>query len=69
MYNTRKKGQEDIVLEPTPIWSCTDENCNGWMRANFVFATVPVCPQCQSEMIKGERMLAAVTNTSPIRNH
>ncbi|RKP49973.1 hypothetical protein D7Z26_19335 [Cohnella endophytica] len=65
MYNSRKKPLEDVPMELTVIWSCSDENCKGWMRDNFVFSMVPVCPQCQSNMIKSERMLAAVVNTSP----
>ncbi|MBD3922726.1 cold-shock protein [Paenibacillus sp. PR3] len=68
MYNnSRKKTLEEIPLVPTAIWSCTDENCRGWMRDNFVFSVVPVCSLCQSEMVKGEKMLAAVTNTSPLQ--
>ncbi|PWW03173.1 cold-inducible protein YdjO [Paenibacillus cellulosilyticus] len=37
------------------------------MRDNFVFSVAPVCSLCQSEMVKGEKMLAVVANTSPIQ--
>ncbi|RKN75800.1 cold-shock protein [Paenibacillus ginsengarvi] len=65
MYNSRKRPSEDLPTERTVIWSCSDENCNGWMRENFAFSNVPVCPKCQSKMVKSERMLAVVVNTSP----
>ncbi|MFF2092777.1 cold-shock protein [Paenibacillus sp. NPDC058174] len=65
MYNSRKKNVEDLPTELTVIWSCSNEACKGWMRDNFVFNMVPVCPQCQSPMVKNEKMLTAVTNTSP----
>jgi hypothetical protein len=65
LYYSRKKPLEDVPEEITAVWSCPDDNCKGWMRDNFTFSIVPICPQCQSEMVKSERMLAAVVNTSP----
>ncbi|WP_127533926.1 cold-shock protein [Paenibacillus kobensis] len=67
MYYSRKRSLEDIPEALTAIWSCTEENCRGWMRDNFVFSVVPVCSLCQSEMIRGEKMLAVVVNTSPLQ--
>lgn len=65
MYNSRKKPLEDVVTELTVIWACSNENCMGWMRDNFAFSTTPVCPQCNSAMVKGEKLLPVVENTSP----
>lgn len=65
MYNSRRKPAEEIPFELTVIWSCSSENCKGWMRDNFAFSNVPVCPQCQSIMVKSEKMLPPVMNTSP----
>mgnify|MGYP001217447266 CR=1 FL=1 len=65
MYNSRKKLLEDIPEEMTSIWSCTSDSCNGWMRDNFAFSNEPDCPQCGSEMTKGEKKLAVLVNTSP----
>ncbi|WP_239616352.1 cold-shock protein [Cohnella mopanensis] len=65
MYYSRKKPLEDIPNELTAIWACSDENCKGWMRDNFAFAIAPVCSLCQSPMVRSERMLAAIVNTSP----
>lgn len=65
MYNSRRKPLEDVLMELTAIWSCSNDKCKGWMRDNFVFSAIPVCPHCQSAMVKDERMLAAVNNTSP----
>ncbi|MFK7693018.1 cold-shock protein [Paenibacillus sp. HJGM_3] len=65
LYYSRKRPFEDLPVEVTAIWSCPNENCKGWMRDNFTFSIAPVCAQCQSEMVKCERMLAALENTSP----
>lgn len=65
MYYSKKRSLEQIPEELTAIWSCSDKNCNGWMRDNFVLSIPPICPQCQSEMVKSEKMLAAIVNTSP----
>jgi hypothetical protein len=35
------------------------------MRDNFVFSDQPICVQCHSLMVKGEKMLSIVVNTSP----
>ncbi|QJD86442.1 cold-shock protein [Cohnella herbarum] len=65
MYYSRKKPLEEIPNELTAIWSCSDDGCKGWMRDNFAFSIVPVCSLCKSPMVRSERMLAAVVNTSP----
>ncbi|TVX88121.1 cold-shock protein [Paenibacillus agilis] len=65
MYNSRKKPQDDIPEEITSIWACTSEDCKGWMRDNFVFSSEPTCVQCNSPMVKSERKLAVLVNTSP----
>lgn len=55
---------EDLPEELTSIWSCPNEQCNGWMRDNFAFAVQPRCVQCQTLMVKEEKMLSVLTNTS-----
>ena len=65
MYNSRKRPLEDLPEEVTSIWSCTNEQCNGWMRDNFSFSNEPTCPQCQSAMVKSEKKLSILVNTSP----
>ncbi|WP_418303186.1 cold-inducible protein YdjO-related protein [Paenibacillus yonginensis] len=55
----------DLPEEMTAIWSCTNENCNGWMRDNFVLLNQPICGQCSSLMEKSEKMLPILANTSP----
>jgi len=67
MYNSRRKPL-DLPQELTAVWSCTSDECKGWMRDNFVFAHLPVCPQCQAGMVKSERLLYVVANTSPLQN-
>ena len=67
MYSSRKRMLEDLPKELTAVWTCTGDNCQGWMRDNFVFSVVPICSQCGSEMVKGEKMLPAIINTSPLQ--
>ncbi|CAM3304332.1 cold-shock protein [Paenibacillus lupini] len=61
MYN-RKKIQEEIPEAVTKIWSCTSDDCNGWMRDNFSFDQTPTCLLCHSPMISGEKMLPLIVN-------
>jgi hypothetical protein len=60
----RKRSLEELPQESTPVWSCTKESCNGWMRDNFAFEHVPVCTQCASPMVSGMKMLPSVVNTN-----
>jgi len=66
MYNSRKKNVEEVPTELTAIWSCSNEQCNGWMRDNFTFSLSPICPQCHSVMVQQEKVLEVVENTSPV---
>lgn len=67
MYHSRKRMFEPVPEELTQIWSCSNESCKGWMRDNFVLLNQPVCVLCHSPMVKDERMLAIVENTSPLQ--
>ncbi|WP_082083732.1 cold-shock protein [Paenibacillus beijingensis] len=64
MYTSRKKPEEDIPEEITVIWSCANPQCKCWMRDNFSLSVQPSCPQCQSAMVKGEKKLTVLSNTS-----
>ncbi|PRX73038.1 cold-inducible protein YdjO [Cohnella sp. SGD-V74] len=65
LYYSRKRPLEELPEEITAIWTCAGENCKGWMRDNFTFSIVPICPQCKAEMVRSEKMLATIENTSP----
>jgi len=65
MYS-RKKTFEELPEAMTQIWSCTREDCNGWMRANFSFEDEPDCPKCHSAMVSEMRSLPVLVNTSRI---
>lgn len=65
MYS-RKPTFEELPEAMTAIWTCTGENCKGWMRANFSFEDEPACPYCQSEMISEMRSLPILVNSSQI---
>lgn len=58
-----RKVEEPIPEAATDIWSCVNEDCNGWMRDNFTFAEEePACPLCHSAMMREERVLPILTN-------
>lgn len=59
-----KKSTEEIPVEDTAVWSCTDEKCNGWMRENFTFETEPSCPLCDAAMDRGTKMLPQISNSN-----
>ena len=63
MYS-RKKFFEELPQEETAIWQCTNEHCNGWMRDNFAFESVPTCVLCHSTMESGIKMLPHLANTN-----
>ncbi|THF84660.1 cold-shock protein [Cohnella fermenti] len=63
MYS-RKKTFEELPQEETAIWQCTNDGCNGWMRDNFAFESIPTCVLCHSPMESGTRMLPQLTNMS-----
>lgn len=66
-YNRDEKG--DVIMafsrgrrEPLPevetkIWTCTNDDCQGWMRESFSFEKEPACPLCESEMKQDTKML------------
>ncbi|UUZ81011.1 cold-shock protein [Paenibacillus sp. P26] len=60
--NYRKKPLEEVPYENTPIWSCTKEDCKGWMRDNFAFEHEPTCPLCSSPMVRETKMLPQLIN-------
>ncbi|SEO58640.1 Cold-inducible protein YdjO [Amphibacillus marinus] len=53
-YNNRKEPVEEVE---TPIWSCLNDECSGWMREDYSFEQEPTCPLCQSEMEKDSKVL------------
>ncbi|WP_199620317.1 cold-shock protein [Paenibacillus alkalitolerans] len=69
MYYSRKRALEDIPNEMTSIWSCTKEDCNGWMRDDFSFEAMPCCPQCKSPMINSVKSLPILINSNQDLKH
>ncbi|MGM7702515.1 cold-shock protein [Pseudalkalibacillus sp. Hm43] len=52
-----KNQQEPIPEVETKVWSCTNQDCSGWMRDGLSFEAKPACPLCQSEMAMETRVL------------
>ncbi|GIP40147.1 hypothetical protein J31TS4_34270 [Paenibacillus sp. J31TS4] len=64
MMFSRKRTEEELQEVETAIWSCSNDTCKGWMRADFAFEDTPTCHICQSSMAPGTRMLPPLDNTS-----
>ncbi|HZG15312.1 MAG TPA: cold-shock protein [Candidatus Bathyarchaeia archaeon] len=62
--NHRRKPNEEVPMETTFIWACTNDGCNGWMRDNFAFDYQPTCGLCSSPMVKDTKMLPLLVNTN-----
>ena len=57
-YNNRREPVEEV---DTKIWSCTNEECAGWMRVDYSFDEKPACPLCESEMVQETKVLPKIT--------
>lgn len=57
-----KKTAEPIPEQQTSIWTCSTDQCSGWMREDFSFHTSPSCPFCHAEMVRDTRMLPPLFN-------
>ena len=52
------RGQKEPLPEvETNVWSCTSDECQGWMRESFSFEKEPECPLCEAKMELEVRML------------
>lgn len=49
--------KEPLPEVETEVWLCSNDDCNGWMRASFSFEEEPKCPLCHSSMQHEVRML------------
>ncbi|ASS67911.1 MULTISPECIES: cold-shock protein [Paenibacillus] len=64
MYYSRKKTQEELPTEMTPVWTCSKDGCNGWMRKDYAFEQEPVCSICSSPMTSGMRDLPVLMEST-----
>ncbi|MCQ6557778.1 cold-shock protein [Paenibacillus mendelii] len=60
----RRKSVEDLPQENTAIWTCTQDECNGWIRDDFAFEFMPTCPLCHSQMVSSFKMLPSLANSN-----
>lgn len=60
MMSFARNRREPVKEVETNVWSCTSDECQGWMRESFSFSKVPDCPLCESEMAEEIRMLPEV---------
>ncbi|ASN07320.1 cold-shock protein [Virgibacillus necropolis] len=49
--------KEPLPEVETKVWTCSSEECQGWMRESFSFEEEPKCPLCKSSMETETRML------------
>ncbi|GIP42381.1 hypothetical protein J45TS6_08400 [Paenibacillus sp. J45TS6] len=60
----RRQVSEEIPEENTKVWSCTNDDCKGWMRDDFAFESEPQCSLCSSPMEREMRMLPVLSNAA-----
>ncbi|GEN57071.1 hypothetical protein GCM10012290_17150 [Halolactibacillus alkaliphilus] len=53
-YNNRREPVEEVE---TKVWSCTNDDCQGFMRLDYSFDEKPTCPLCGSDMKEDTRVL------------
>ncbi len=62
MYFSKKNQEaEEIVIEDTQVFACMTEECNGWMRTQFMTETDVNCPLCGGGMEEETRQLPKIT--------
>lgn len=59
-----RRNTEVVPEENTEVWTCSSDDCIGWMRDNFSFEDTPSCPLCQSEMTRSDKVLPVLVNNS-----
>ena len=55
-----RRQEEPVPVAETEVWSCSDADCPGWMRADFTFDAEPRCPFCRNAMVKEIRVLPEI---------
>lgn len=57
MMSFSRRPKEEVPEVDTNVWSCTSDDCQGWMRESYSFNDEPKCPLCQSSMSQEVRVL------------
>ncbi|WP_373230564.1 cold-inducible protein YdjO-related protein [Cohnella sp.] len=58
-------NKPEIPEQESPIWICSQEGiCKVWIRENFTFEKIPICPVCGSNMVHGIKVLPVLKNES-----
>lgn len=57
--------QEKPATTPVPVWRCKGENCNAWIREEMAPDGRPLCPLCQSPMIRSIKHLPKLMKKMP----
>ncbi|MGM9922900.1 MAG: cold-inducible protein YdjO-related protein [Bacillus sp. (in: firmicutes)] len=61
MYFSKKQQEVDeVIIEDTSVYACIADDCNGWMRAQFISEN-SICPLCGNEMQEEIRQLPKIT--------
>lgn len=61
MYFSKKNQEVDeVIIEDTTVFTCTTEDCIGWMRMQFI-SEDSSCPLCGGSMQEEIRQLPKIT--------
>ncbi|MGN1402054.1 MAG: cold-inducible protein YdjO-related protein [Bacillus sp. (in: firmicutes)] len=59
-FSKRNQETEETIIEDTAVFACETEECNGWMRAQFL-SDDSACPLCGGTMQQETRQLPKIT--------
>ncbi|QJD87943.1 cold-shock protein [Cohnella herbarum] len=48
----------------TQIWICSNQDCNCWLRSEFSFSQMPLCPMCKSSMTNQTKPLPEIVRAN-----
>ncbi|MDF2921899.1 MAG: hypothetical protein K0R57_813 [Paenibacillaceae bacterium] len=61
MPNDSQKAETTLV----PVFRCKAVNCNAWIREEMAQSPAPLCPLCQSPMIRSMKHLPKLVKKIP----
>ncbi|TVY04353.1 cold-inducible protein YdjO-related protein [Cohnella terricola] len=59
-YGRTKQFAGEIEMVDTSVWACANQGCKCWIREDYSFAENPLCPICESSMVREVRSLPEI---------
>ncbi|WP_256376686.1 cold-inducible protein YdjO-related protein [Cohnella herbarum] len=59
-----KQNAVAVNMIDTQIWICSNQDCNCWLRSEFSFSQMPLCPMCKSSMTNQTKPLPEIVRAN-----